>query len=71
MSYRGLCERCREEVNPEKNGRRAAYPVTGFEVEREGGGANQIRNRERVPGVVFHEGCLPDPRLNDEQQKLL
>jgi hypothetical protein len=71
VSYRGRCEKCGEEVNPERDARRAAYRVTGYEIERAEGGSNQIKNRERQLGKVWHEGCLPDPKVNEGQEALL
>lgn len=71
MAFRGTCERCGQPVNPEADGRRAAYPVRGWEVERDGGGANQIRLRQRVPNRVRHERCLPLTVVHDNQGTLL
>jgi hypothetical protein len=56
MSFAGWCKRCGDEVKVSE----AAYQVTGFEVARDGGGANQIRHRERVPNLVWHSDCV-DP----------
>ena len=66
MSVYGVCEKCGE---PVREGQAPAYPVTGWEVGRTGGGANAIRLRERVPNRVRHAAtCLP--RTNDEQGAL-
>lgn len=67
----GFCEKCGRPVNKDN----AAYPVTGWEVLRYSGGklsggANAIRNRERTPGRIRHEACLPDPRVNEEQEAM-
>lgn len=35
----------------------AAYPVTGWEFARSGGGANAIHGRRRVPGRIAHQTC--------------
>jgi hypothetical protein len=57
MTYYGTCERCGEPVEAPQT---PAYPITGWEVGRSGGGANAIRNRERIPDRVRHMTCLPD-----------
>lgn len=69
MTYYGTCEVCRR---PVQSPHTPAYPVTGYEVLRSQGGANAIRNRQRVPGKVLHETCVP--RASDapaEQGSLL
>lgn len=73
MTYIGRCEECGQPVitGSGQSHREPAYPVTGWEVARKAGGANHIRNRERVPGRVRHVGCLPDPNINDDQETLL
>jgi hypothetical protein len=61
MTYYGVCEACHHAVDTnaeDPRHRRPAFPITGFEVPREGGGTNHIRNRERVPNRVRHEACL-------------
>ena len=45
--------------------------VTGWEILREGGGANQIHGRERVPGTVRHVRCLPANVQDEAQGRLL
>lgn len=62
----GVCEKCGRPVDKTS----AAFPVTGWEVLRDGGGANAIRNRERVPGRIRHINCIPDPRVNEEQEAM-
>lgn len=52
---RGTCEFC---VRPVLETEKAAFPVTGWEIERDAGGANQIFDRERVEGVIAHESCV-------------
>lgn len=52
-TYGGPCEFCGRAVNPDF----AAYPITGWEVIRAGGGANRILGRERVPGRIAHIAC--------------
>lgn len=64
----GICEKCGE---PVRDRHTAAYPVTGWEVLRDQGGANAIKNRERVPGRIRHVRCIPDPRINEAQEALL
>jgi hypothetical protein len=63
----GVCERC---GNPVREGN-AAYPITGWEVLRQQGGANAIRERERVPNRVRHESCLPSKVALAAQGSLL
>jgi hypothetical protein len=52
---KGTCTFCGRGV---ANIESAAYPVTGWEIEREGGGANRIADRVRVPDVIAHSTCL-------------
>ncbi|HEY2570187.1 MAG TPA: hypothetical protein VGI27_01875 [Solirubrobacteraceae bacterium] len=64
MTY-GICEKCGRPVRaPEQ----PAFPVTGWELLRDGGGANAIRLRERIPDRVRHVTCLPHP--NEDQTSL-
>lgn len=66
MTIYGTCEKCGEPVvSPQV----PAFPVTGWEVQRKGGGANSIRLRERVPERVRHEVCLPT--AHETQESLL
>lgn len=58
------CEICGEPVEPWQT---AAFPVTGWEVQRYGGGANQIKARERVPNRIAHATCLE--RQLDRQRR--
>lgn len=69
--FRGNCEKCGKPVDPERDGKRAAFPVLGWEVERKEGGANQIHGRTRIPDRVRHEGCLPPAHLHEGQEALL
>ena len=63
MTLYGVCEVCGLPVqSPEQ----PAFPITGWEVLRSGGGANAIRLRERIPGRVRHVTCLPDATDNME-----
>lgn len=68
MTYYGVCEECHHPVDStavDVTKRRPAFPITGFEVPREQGGTNHVRNRVRIPGRVRHaDTCLPaeDPR---------
>jgi hypothetical protein len=66
--FYGTCEKCGQPVTSERD--RPAYPVQGWEVQREEGGANAIRNRQRIPGRVRHETCLPNP-INEAQERLI
>ena len=61
MSYGGQCEVCKETVRTSE----AAYPVTGWEVVRDGGGANRILGRERVPGRIAHWWCAEEKVRRD------
>jgi len=65
MTVYGTCEKCGEVVVDPQT---PAYPVTGWEVGRSGGGANAIRLRERVPNRVRHAVCLPS--ATDKQPPL-
>ena len=68
-TYYGTCEKCGQAVTDATG--RPAFPIQGWEVLREGGGANQIHNRERIPGRVRHEVCLPPRKQNEGQESLL
>lgn len=63
----GPCEHCGQQVRSDE----AAYPITGWEVARSAGGANAIRERERVPNRVRHERCLPARVQERAQQQLV
>jgi len=52
----GKCEVCGDPVNDKLSV--PAYPVTGWETGRSGGGANRILKRERIPNRVAHELCV-------------
>jgi hypothetical protein len=68
MTYFGVCQVCNQAVTSPQT---PAFRVQGFEVPREQGGTNHIRNRERVPNMVWHEACLPSERVSGEQGRLL
>jgi hypothetical protein len=53
MPERGECHYCGKPVMTNEP---AAWAVTGWEVERAGGGANRIVGRRRV-GLVAHSFC--------------
>ena len=65
MRYEGRCTWCGEPVERQH----AAWKVEGYEVAHSTGGANQIKNRERMPGNVWHQTtvkpCL-DEWLEDQ-----
>jgi hypothetical protein len=63
MTLYGTCEKCGEKVETPQQ---PAFPVTGWEVVRSGGGANAIRDRKRIPGRVRHVTCLPDGNSEDQ-----
>ena len=73
MAFVGNCEKCGEPVDSNAiNAQKvAAYPVTGWEISRSGGGANQIKDRQRVPNRVRHAGCVPAPGEIEGQESLL
>lgn len=52
---RGTCEFCGGEITRMQV---AAYPVSGWEVERSQGGANQITGKRREPDRIAHVNCL-------------
>jgi hypothetical protein len=55
MTARGNCVFCSEPVRDMET---AAWPVTGWEAERYGGGANAIIGRTRVEdGRIAHATC--------------
>jgi hypothetical protein len=71
MTYFGTCEACSEPVVGFSGSERGpAFPVEGWEVPREQGGTNHVRNRRRVPGRVRHVGCLPGDDAAQEQMAL-
>lgn len=51
---RGACHFCGEQVTTTH---KAAWPISGWELEREGGGANRILGRTREPDVIAHATC--------------
>jgi len=62
----GTCEKCGQPVESPQT---PAFPVTGWEVLRSAGGANAIRDRQRIPNRVRHEVCLPNG--NEAQERML
>lgn len=64
MAAKGQCMICGYDVKAHEM---AAYPVTGWELERMQGGANHIAERERVPGRVAHVACY---QSEQRQRKL-
>lgn len=54
MTPRGQCAFCPRQVLDTET---AAFPVTGWEVERAQGGANRILGRTREPNVIAHAEC--------------
>jgi len=69
---KGICAICGREVTPFQ---RAAWRVSGWESERDAGGANQIKDRRRS-GEVAHAACLDESLrrgrrgVGDEQESL-
>ena len=72
MTFYGTCEHCLTPVTgkPETPDG-PAFPVQGWEILRDGGGANQIHGRERVSGIVRHIRCLPKNVQDDAQGRLI
>lgn len=64
---RGSCAFCREPVMPLQ---KAAYPVTGWEIERDQGGANRIAGKERQPNLIAHARCLEAHLRRGEQTQM-
>lgn len=73
MTHYGVCEKCHQPVidGSGQKHREPAFPVTGWEVPRDQGGTNHVRNRDRIAGRVRHVGCLPDPKISELQESLL
>jgi hypothetical protein len=55
QAAKGRCAFCGEEVQAYNQ---AAYPVRGWEIERQQGGANHILLRQRVPNIIAHAFCV-------------
>jgi hypothetical protein len=64
---RGICSYC---GNPVRDTQRAAWRVTGWEVERAAGGANKILGRERARDRIWHDYCAERDAKVGEQQDL-
>lgn len=64
---RGKCELCSD---PVKGWETAAFPVSGWEIERYGGGANQIKGRKRLPNRIAHAHCL-ERKLGNERRGVI
>jgi len=52
---RGHCAFC---AKPVRRHETAAFRIRGFQIERKGGGANQIVGAERHPNRIYHETCV-------------
>lgn len=65
---RGTCEFCHEAVEVTQT---AAFPVSGWEVEREQGGANRILDRKRAPDRIAHASCVEHHVKHGDQESLL
>jgi hypothetical protein len=65
---KGICNYCGERV---EGTQRAAYEVTGYEEERDGGGQNHVVDRKRVDGKIWHDrhdfDCFYKFRKGDQQ----
>lgn len=68
MTTRGNCEFCGEPVPITAV---AAFPVKGWEVERDGGGANRILGREREPNRIAHAVCAEHHVHHGQQTSML
>lgn len=64
---RGKCELCSD---PVRTWETAAFPVTGWEIERYSGGANQIKGRKRAPDRIVHALCL-ERKLGNEKRGMV
>jgi len=64
MPERGICPYCER---PVLTSEAAAFPVTGWEFERHGGGANRIAGRKRQPGRIAHVFCVENELRRDRQ----
>lgn len=64
---KGVCEFCQELVLHYQH---AAYPVAGWEVERDQGGANQITGKVREDGRIAHKRCLESFLKRHEREQL-
>lgn len=73
MTFYGICENpdCPFPGKRVEGGHTPAYPITGWEVGRSGGGANRIYARERIPNRVRHQTCLPQSGEAEEEQGAL
>jgi hypothetical protein len=72
VTFYGTCDYCFDPVNGKPGTDDGpAFPVTGWEILREEGGANQIHGRERIPGGVRHVKCLPTKVQEEAQGRLL
>jgi hypothetical protein len=68
---KGICNLCGERVEATQ---KAAYAVTGYEVDRDQGGQNHVVARQRVDGKIWHHrhdhDCF-DKFLKGDQQALM
>jgi hypothetical protein len=68
MTQRGVCQYCRLPVYTTE---RAAFPVTGWEVERTEGGANRILDRKRTANMIAHAKCAEHHAKYGAQESML
>jgi hypothetical protein len=52
---KGTCVDCGA---PVASSQTAVYEVRGYVSERRGGGANHVREQQRVDGRIWHEPCF-------------
>lgn len=64
---RGVCEFCGSEVTRLQQ---AAWPVSGWEIERDQGGANRIAGKKRIPNVIAHARCLESHLRRGHQEQM-
>lgn len=64
---KGTCEVCGRPVLAYQ---KAAYPVSGWEIERDKGGANRILGRKRTPDRVAHAVCIEERYKRGDQKGL-
>ena len=64
---KGTCELCGSEIASYQY---AAYPVTGWEVQRLQGGANQIVGKQRLPNRIAHARCVEARLRRGDQEQM-
>lgn len=68
---KGTCRKCGGRIESLDT---AAYAIEGYEVERSAGGANHVRDKRRVDGMIWHaryRGDCLDQHLDGERPEAL